>query len=59
MMKKKTFTLTENNIKNLEEQANKISILSSALLRRILDEYLKNEYNIKIIWKQLANGKNF
>ena len=44
-MKKKTFTLTENNIKQLETDASKIGIPASELLRRILDEYFKKNEN--------------
>lgn len=41
MIKKKIFRLTENNI------ANKIVIFSSEFVSQIIDEYKKNEYNIR------------
>jgi hypothetical protein len=41
MMKKKTVTLSENNLKELEKETGKIGIGLSELLRRIIDDYFK------------------
>lgn len=41
MMKKKTITLSEKNLIELEEECKKLGIGLSELLRRIIDEYFK------------------
>ena len=41
MLTKKMFTLTDKNISELKNEADKVGIRSSEMLRRILDERYK------------------